>query len=60
MSNKFVGKGLSKCQCGSRPGWEMHDCPNMKKDRDDYDMDYERYTCDVCGETAKLDYEEMR
>lgn len=43
-----------------RPGFEIHDCPNMKPDPTDRDMDCERYVCFVCGKRASLDYEEMK
>ena len=33
-------------------------CRNCK--RESYDMDGERYRCDVCGMSYYLDYEEMR
>ena len=36
------------------------DCKNMKAVEGDLSMEYEHYSCAVCGLTAKLDYEEMR
>lgn len=35
-------------------------CPNMKSEVGDTDMEYERYECLVCGERTKLDYSEMQ
>lgn len=43
-----------------RTGFEIHDCPNMKRDPEDRSMDTEHYKCDVCGRHDWLDYEEMR
>lgn len=43
-----------------RPGWEIHECPNMTRSENDRDMEYENYDCKVCGKHAWLDYEEMK
>lgn len=43
-----------------RKGFEIHDCPNMKRDPDDRDMDSEHYICEKCGKRDWLDYDEMR
>ena len=43
-----------------RPGFEIHDCPNMKEVERDLSMDREHYKCDVCGKRDYLDYEEMK
>jgi len=43
-----------------RPGFEIHDCPNMKEVEGDLSMDRERYKCDVCGKRDYLDCEEMK
>lgn len=56
---------MSKCKGCQHPDrakftWLIHDCPNMKMEDDDCDMDREHYKCKVCGETDWLDYEEMR
>ena len=35
-------------------------CKNMQQDDNDHSMDYEKYSCALCGKTMKLYYDEMR
>jgi hypothetical protein len=42
-----------------RPGFEIHDCPNMKPIKDDMCLSHEHYKCEVCGKEDHLDYEEI-
>lgn len=55
---------MTKYECVNadkiRKGFEIHDCPNMKRDPNDTDMSYEHYKCDVCGKRDSLNYEEMK
>lgn len=39
---------------------EVIRCPNMLPVEGDLSMDYEHYSCAVCGQRDKLDYEEMK
>lgn len=39
---------------------ESWTCPNMKAVEGDTDMNYEHYSCKVCGKRVSLDYDEMR
>lgn len=45
---------IPKCET-EQQSWS---CKNMKESGNDFD--YERYKCEVCGRSMKLDYEEMR
>lgn len=45
---------IPKCET-EQQSWS---CKNMKEYGNDFD--YERYKCEVCGRSMKLDYEEMR
>lgn len=40
-----------------RESWQ---CKNMKPLKDDFDMNYEHYHCELCGRRESLDYEEMK
>lgn len=35
-------------------------CKNMKTLKDDFDVSYEHYHCEICGRRESLDYEEMK
>lgn len=39
---------------------ESWSCKNMKPNENDHSMDYEKYSCAICGKTMKLYYDEMR
>ena len=61
MTNEAKSKSyvcVNKDQPGFR--WPIHDCPNMKRMKDDTDMENEWYECEVCGKTGYLCYDEMR
>ena len=46
-----------RCQLG-HPEKRLIPCPNMKEAYSDFHG--ERYRCEVCGQTVRIDYEEMR
>lgn len=48
--------GAEPCKT-DRESWQ---CPNMKAVENDTDMNYEHYSCKLCGRRVALDYDEMR
>jgi hypothetical protein len=50
-------KQSPECQIG-KDGVPFPGCPNLKNTYEG--MDGERYSCEVCGESFFLDYDEMR
>lgn len=50
-------KHSPKCQTEPRQGTGM--CPNLKELDQPWNMDSEKYECDVCGKRITLYYDEM-